>query len=211
MHCSRRECVMRKLRFVKGFTMAEMMIVVLIMGVVTLVGLPLLTNSMDHYRLKGAAEEVVNALRYAQSSAVASGLETKVSFRPLQEKITVRQYKITADLVAGGNTLSAVNVESGTYEIMPHPLRKGYDYQIILLNEDRFKGVDIVASAIGHDGEVVQFNTLGIPSGGGTVTLSLGGQQMVVTLDTVGHLVLHLIVAHVRIQLLHPINRQSML
>jgi prepilin-type N-terminal cleavage/methylation domain-containing protein len=107
---------MDKRRLSKGFTMTEVMIVVLIMSIVTLTGLPLLTTSMDHYRLKGAAEEVVNAFRYAQSSAMSSGRKTRVVIGHLSNRIGVRQYTLSADLFAGGNELVEGDVESGTYE-----------------------------------------------------------------------------------------------
>jgi len=173
---------MDKRRLSKGFTMAEVLIVVLIMGIVTLAGLPLLTNSMDHYRLKGGAQEVVNALRYAQSSVISSGRQTRVIIAPNVDQIGVRQYTISANLTSGGNQLVAGNVESGTYELMEHPLKKGFDYQIQFPNEDRFKGVDITASDF-DESNPVNFDTMGHPSHGGTITLALGSQQMVVTLD----------------------------
>jgi len=162
--------------------MAEVMIVVLIMSIVTLAGLPLLTNSMDHYRLKGAVSEAVNALHYGRSSAMTSGRETKVVIGHLSNRIGVRQYTLSADLFAGGNELVASDVESGTYELMDYPLKKGTKYPVLLDNEERFKGVDITASDF-HKDQPVTFDTLGRPSHGGTATLTLKGQQMVISLD----------------------------
>jgi prepilin-type N-terminal cleavage/methylation domain-containing protein len=173
---------MNKRRLSKGFTMAEVMIVVLIMSIVTLAGLPLLTTSMDHYRLKGAAEEVVNAFRYAQSSAMSSGRKTRVVIGHLSNRIGVRQYTLSADLLAGGNELVAGDVESGTYKLMDYPLKKGIKYPVLFADEDRFKGVDITISDF-DSGDPLDFDTLGRPSHGGTATLALKGQQMVISLD----------------------------
>ena len=172
----------RQSKFAAGFTMAEVMIVVLIMGIVTLAGLPLLTTSMDHYRLKGATEEVVNAFQYARSSALSSGRQTKVIIGDSSNQIFVRQYTISANLTSGGNQLVANDVESGSYELMEYPLKKGTNYSISFNNEDRFRGVVISASDFNPEDEVY-FDSMGHPSHGGTVTLTLKGQQMVVTLD----------------------------
>ena len=85
-------------------------------------------------------------------------------------------------MFTGGDTLAAADVESGTYELMQYPLKKGTDYRIYLGDEDRFKGVDITASDF-EPGSAVTFDALGTPSKGGTVTLTLGSRQMVVTLN----------------------------
>ena len=162
--------------------MTEVMIVVLIMGIVTLAGLPLLTNSMDHYRLKGAAEEAVNALQYGRSVAMTSGRKTRVVIGHLDNRIGVRQYTTAANLTSGGNQLVAGNVESGTYELMEYPLKKGIKYPVLFANEDRFRGVDITVSDF-HKDQPITFDTLGRPSHGGSATLTLKSQQMVVTLD----------------------------
>lgn len=169
-----------KARQSNGFTMAEVMIVVMIMGIVTLVGLPLLSNSMNHYLLKGAAEEVVNAMHYARSSAMTSGQKTEVQVNISSDKFRVSQFDIQADLFMGGDQLAAINVESGSYKLMEHPLKKGKQYQIIIRNE--FKGVEIIQSDF-EELSPLYFDMLGIPSHGGTTTLALSGQQMVVTLD----------------------------
>ena len=173
---------MRSKPKISGFTLAEVMIVVVIMGIITLAGLPALTSSLDHSRLKGAASEIANALQYAQLSAMNSGRQTRVVIAANIDQIGVRQYKISANLLSGGNELVAGNVESGTYELMEYPLKKGADYLIQFPNENRFKGVDITASDFDASNPV-DFTTLGVPSHGGTVTLALGNLQMLVKLD----------------------------
>jgi Tfp pilus assembly protein FimT len=171
---------LKQLQFIGGFTMAEVMIVVLIMGIVTLVGLPLLSNSMNHYLLKGAAEELVNSLQYARSSAMNSGRKTMVEHNISSNKIRVFQFETQADLVMGGDELAAANVETGSYQLMEHPLKKGENYQVILHNQ--FKGVLMTLTDFAET-DPVYFDMLGIPSHGGSTTLALGGQQIVVTLD----------------------------
>ena len=162
--------------------MIEVIIVVMILSILAVAGVPALNATLDHARLSAAAEEVVNALQYAQLSAMTSGRQTRVLISPIQQSIDVHQYKMTADLFNGGNQLTAGNVESGAYTYMEYPLKKGADYLINLQTEDRFRGVYIFWSDFNLI-TPLYFYTLGHPSKGGTVTLLLKDQLMVVTLD----------------------------
>ena len=163
--------------------MLEMLIVLMILGIVTMMGLPALNTSMGDSRPTGAAQEVVNALEFAQLRATA-GAQTRVVIGDPANRIAVRQYQASADLFGGGDTLAAAAVEAGTYIFVEYPANKGIDYKIDFANQSRFKGVDITASDF-NVGNPVLFNNLGTPSKGGTVTLALGNRQMVVTLDAV--------------------------
>jgi type II secretory pathway pseudopilin PulG len=170
-------------RFSPGFTLVEAVLVAVILSIAGVVALPMLSSSLEEARLSAAASEVVAALEYGQLSAATTGRETRVTIGQAEERIGVRQFKTTADLFNGGDTLAAADVESGTYELMQYPPKKGTDYLIFLGDEDRFKGVDITTSDFNPPADNVIFDTLGTPSKGGTVTLALGGRQMVVTLD----------------------------
>lgn len=170
------------LRVPAGFTLFEILIVILLLGILTMLGLPTLNSAMVDYRLTAAVEEIVNALQYAQLTTMTSGRKTRVVIGAPQDRIAVRQYKTNADLFGGGDELVAGDVEGGAYELMQYPLKKGTDYVIILPDESRFSGVDITASDFNVEAPVF-FDTLGAPSKGGTVTLALGDRQMVVTLD----------------------------
>ena len=164
-----------------GFTFIEVMIVLLLLGIFAMLGLPALNAAMGDFRLSGAAQEVVSALEFAQLSAI-SGRKTRVVIGENLDLIAVKQFNITADLFGGGDELVDNDVESGTFELMGYPMNKGTDYEIDFPDESRFQGVDITASDF-NVGDPVIFDTLGAPSKGGTVTLALGGRQMVVTLD----------------------------
>jgi hypothetical protein len=125
---------------------------------------------------------VVNALEFAQLTAMTSGRKTRVVIGAPQDRIAVRQFNIIADLFNGGDELVAALVETGTFNLMGNPMNKGTDYEFDFPDDSRFRGVDIAASDF-NVGDPVIFDTLGAPSKGGTVTLVLGDRQMVVTLD----------------------------
>ena len=143
---------------------------------------PQLSSALVEARLSGAAEEIVNALEYAQLTAKTSGRNTRVVIGASQDRIAVRHYKSSADLFNGGDVLLASDIESGSYEFMLHPLKKGFDYEIFLSNEIRFSGIDITLSDF-DTGNPVTFDSMGAPSHGGTATLILGARQVIVTLD----------------------------
>jgi len=166
-----------------AFSLLEMLIVLMLLSIVTMVGLPALNSSMGDSRLAGAAQEVVNALEYGQLLATA-GSQTRVVIGAPTDRIGVRQYQTNADLVGGGGTLTAADVEAGTYKLVEYPASKGTDYAINFADDRRFKGVDITASNF-EAGGPVYFDSLGTPSKGGTVTLTLGNRQKVVALDAV--------------------------
>ena len=165
-----------------GFTLLETLIVLLLMGIFVMLSWPQLSSALVEARLSGAADEIVNALEYAQLSAMTSGSKTRVLIEASQDRIEIKHYKSSADLFNGGDVLLASDIESGTYEFMQHPLKKGFDYEIFLSNEIRFKGIDITLSDF-DTGNPIFFDSLGAPSHGGTATLSLGARQIVVTLD----------------------------
>jgi prepilin-type N-terminal cleavage/methylation domain-containing protein len=165
-----------------GFTLLETLIVLLMLGILVMLSWPQLSSALVEARLSGAAEEVVNAIEYAQLTSMTSGRNTKVEINDASNKIDLKYYKSSADLFTGGDVLLASGVESGSYQLMLHPLKKGFEYQILLNNEHRFSGIEIIQSDFKSD-TPVYFDSLGAPSHGGTVTLALGSRQIVVTLD----------------------------
>lgn len=169
-------------RISAGFTLFETLIVLLLLGIFVMLSWPQLSSALVEARLSGAAEEVVNALEYAQLTAKTSGRNTKVIISDSSDTITVRHYKSSADLFNGGDVLPAIDIESGSYELMLHPLKKGFDYKINLRNELRFSGIDITLSDFQTE-TPVYFDSMGAPSHGGTAALTLGARQIVVTLD----------------------------
>jgi len=162
-----------------GFTLFELLIVLLIVSIFTMLGWPALNAVMGDYRLEAAAEEIVNALEFAQLTAVA-GQQTQVTISAATETIDVKQFKPTANLLSGAGSYTAAEVEGGGYAYVEDPMNKGKDYTIPFPGDSRFSGVDITTSSFGSP---VTFNSTGTPSTGGTVTLTFSGRQKVVTLN----------------------------
>jgi hypothetical protein len=123
------------------------------------------------------------ALEYAQLQAMMTGEETRVTVDDVADTVLLEQFEIQGDLFGGGNQLPEADVETGSFVTMPHPYSKGKDYLIVLADEDRFRGVDIVNATFGA-GNFVTYAALGVPSDGGSVTLALGNKQIVLTVNS---------------------------
>lgn len=170
-------------RFPAGFTFLELLIITLIFGIISILSWPSLIAALENARLNGAASETVTALEYAHSKAVNSGRKIRVTFDVAADTFVVEQFTYTGDLLGGADTLSEADVETGNFTTMYHPLRPGDDYRIDLASLALFGGADI--SAVDFNGNNdVNFDALGGPSDGGTVTLSFGNRQVVVAMDS---------------------------
>ena len=165
-----------------GFTLVEVVIVTLLLGIIAMLGMPTLISALEDARLNGASTETVTALELAHSKAINSGREIRVTVDAAADTILVEQFTYTGDLLGGAATLPETDVENGNYATIYHPLKPGDDYRINLASQPLFGGVDITLVDFGGN-NYVTFNALGVPSQGGTVTLGFGSRQMVVTLD----------------------------
>jgi prepilin-type N-terminal cleavage/methylation domain-containing protein len=164
-----------------GFTLIEMVVVMLILGIIAVNVIPTLSSGIEKSKLSGAASEIAIALEYAQLHAMTTGEETKVTIDDDADSLIVESYRITGDIFSGASTMPESDIDSGSFSAMSHPIKKGKDYSIVFSDEERFEGVDIVSAAFGAN-SYVTFNPIGIPSDGGTVTLSYGNQQVTVGL-----------------------------
>jgi prepilin-type N-terminal cleavage/methylation domain-containing protein len=169
-------------RFSAGFTFVEVLLVAVVLGIVAALGLPTLTSSLNETRLSAAAGEIITALEFAQLTAATTGRQTRVTIDAAGDTILVEQLTFSQDILTGGAILAEAVVENGTLAPMQYPMKRGTDYNISLVNESRFDGVDITVSAFGSKNWVI-YNTRGTPLSGGAVTLACGSRQVQVTLD----------------------------
>jgi prepilin-type N-terminal cleavage/methylation domain-containing protein len=165
----------------EGFTFVEMLMVLLLLGIVTMGGWPVLKTALADVRLSGAAEEIVTAIEFAQLSAI-SNRQTRVSVNAGTDTILVERFTGGADLFGGGQEIDETDVEGGSYSTMGNPMNKGAGYHIQMPMSTRFNGVDITASDF-PVGNAVSFDSLGTPSKGGTITLTLNTLQKIVALN----------------------------
>jgi prepilin-type N-terminal cleavage/methylation domain-containing protein len=171
------------MRRAQGFTLVEVIIVALVLGILALLALPAMESALAEARLFAALNEIVAALEFAQLTAMGSGKPCRVTIDAAADTMLVEQVEYGADLMDPGQTqLAEADVESETYATMEHPLKRGAQYGIAFAGEDRFEGVDVAAAAFGG-GNFVVFDALGAPSQGGSVALTLGDWQAGLTLD----------------------------
>jgi type II secretory pathway pseudopilin PulG len=170
------------LRVPAGFTLFEILIVFMLLGIVAMLGMPTLIAALEDARLTSAAAETVTALEFAHSKALNSGREIRVAFDVAADTIHVEQFTYTADLLSGAATLPQTDVENGNFVTMYHPLKPGDDYRINLASQPLFGGANIAAVDFGGN-NFITFDTLGVPSNGGTATLGFGSRQIVVSVD----------------------------
>jgi len=166
-----------------GYTMIEVMTVVLIMAITASVGLPLMNSSIEDSKLSGAGEEVITALEYARLNAMLTGTPTRVTVDTVADTVLVEQFKSTADLLNEATTeIPEGSVEAGAFAPMEHPLRRGVDYSISIAEKNWLGAADITTATFGTGNSVV-FEAQGTPSNGGTVHLAFGTRQAVINVD----------------------------
>ena len=63
-----------------GFTLIELVVVIIIMSVLSAIAVPSYSRLRDRSRFDGSVQDVITLYRWARDSAVESGLETTVRF-----------------------------------------------------------------------------------------------------------------------------------
>ena len=165
-----------------GFTLMEVLIVILILSITAMILLPNINQALERSRLSGAADEIMIALGFAQMTAMTTGGQTRVTIDAVADTILIEQFEPDGDLQGSETELSEGDVENGSYVTMEYPTNPGTDYYIVFSNEDRFKNVDIGSAQFGAQNYVI-FNSLGTPSQGGTISITSGAGTALLTLD----------------------------
>jgi prepilin-type N-terminal cleavage/methylation domain-containing protein len=65
-----------------GFSLIELLIVIVILGVVAKAAIPIFSSSSEEQKLDQAASEIIQALRYARSEAMRQGTCIEVNVEP---------------------------------------------------------------------------------------------------------------------------------
>ena len=156
------------LRKNSGFTVIEILIVVVILAIAAMTAIPMM-SSAGSVQIRSAANMVAADLEYAKSMAIARGQNFSVVF----DKDT-----------------DSYSIKDKTGNVIAHPVKKGSNYVIGL----RDKGLDKVdITDVDFDGtSTVKFDYLGSPRnaagnplGSGVITLRAGGATIRITVEPV--------------------------
>jgi prepilin-type N-terminal cleavage/methylation domain-containing protein len=146
-----------------GYTMVEVMVVLLILGIVSAVAVPSINSTLDEMKIDGAAREVVSAIYYSQSMAIKEEEIHKVNFN-------VAQDRFKCDNLVTGLTIL-------------HPVDRK-PYNIDFAGAGHFQGVDIVSANFNPGNKsAVTFNSLGEPDKAGSVVLGYRGYQKTINVS----------------------------
>ena len=169
-----------------GFTLIELIIVVLILGILVVAAFPQLTASITDARLHAITSEIVTAVEFAQLSAMSAGRACRVQCNAGNETVWVEQVANSnmADLLNPAVTELAEADLEGTFAYVPmaHPLKGGAHYLVDFDDGSWFGGINIVA-VVFSSGSALVFDATGAPSCETTITVAYGGRQAVLGVD----------------------------
>ncbi len=149
----------QKLRSRRGFTLVEIIIVIVILAIASLVAIPVFSTGAD-MQVRSAANKIAVDLDYAKGLAVTHQENYSVVFTPGSETYQIQD--------AGGN-------------VIDHPLRSGQFIEN--LSADRRVGrVNIVST--NFDGDAITFDYLGAPYDGEDTSSPLNSGRITLTADT---------------------------
>ena len=156
-----------------GFTLVELLIVIAIIMIAALTAIPMMSSAAS-MQIRSAANMLTADLEYAKSMSISRG----------------QNYSVVFDKDA-----ESYRIEDQDGNVIPHPVKKGFSYDINFQNDGRLNKVDIVEVVFvpGSD-NTITFDYLGSPYSGpgissplnsGVISLQAGGTTTTVTVEAV--------------------------
>jgi len=154
-----------------GFTLVELLIVIVIIAIAALTAIPMMSSAAS-VQIRSAANMLTADLEYAKSMSISRGQNFSVVFNKDTE---------------------SYRIEDQSSTVIPHPVKKGFDYEINFSTDGRLDKVDIVDADFdpGSD-NTITFDYLGSPYSGttsplnnGVISLQAGGTTTTVRVEAV--------------------------
>jgi Tfp pilus assembly protein FimT len=121
-------------------------------------------SSAASIQIRSAANMIAADLEYAKSMAISRG----------------ERYSVVFD-----ENTDRYRIEDRNSNVIQHPVKKGFNYEVNFQNDSRLSRVDITSANFGGT-QTVTFDCLGSPvNNGGFVTLQAGGTTKRITVEPV--------------------------
>lgn len=144
-----------------GFTMAEILIVVVIIAIAAMMAIPMMSSG-GSMQIRSAANMIAADLEYAKSMAISRQ----------------KTYTVVFD-----ESTESYHIEDPN-GIINHPVKKGFPYEVNFSSDSRLSKVDITAVDFGAT-SVVEFDYFGSPLNSGAITLQADGTTITINVEPV--------------------------
>jgi prepilin-type N-terminal cleavage/methylation domain-containing protein len=134
-----------------GVTLAELVIVLVILGLLSAIAVPRLADTIRRQRLDNASRRLVEDIRLARSLAIRDKTDRSVVFEPVLQR----------------------------YSLPDEPGLDGSTRPYVVQFNPQQGPVRLVSASFGGSSELV-FSRLGVPAAGGSAALTDGVQQITV-------------------------------
>jgi prepilin-type N-terminal cleavage/methylation domain-containing protein len=145
-----------------GFTLIEIIIVVVILAIAAMTVIPMMSSG-GSVQIRSAANMIAADMEYARSMAISRGQNYSVVFDESSDSYSIKDQSDT---------------------VIPHPVKKGFDYTVDFQNDGRLNKVNITSVDF-NSADSVTFNCLGSPVDGGTINLNADGITATITVEPV--------------------------
>ena len=138
----------------RGYTLVELVIVVLILGILAAAGAPKFVNALNYHRADAAARGIVLAIHTVRSAARTASTQKSIAFNVADNSFTITG-------VANPDHPTQVNK--------------------VKLSGNTYR-TKLTSANLGGDGTLI-VNGFGIPDSGGTIVVATGNQSRTIIVD----------------------------
>ena len=140
-----------------AFTYLEGVIVLMLVGIMAMIAVPMVGQTLSGAKLSGVADEAVAALEFAQLTALNSGRPCRVSFDAGTDTLSVARLEgpdLLGETYGEQSSIPDTDVEAEGLITLPHPLRSGDLYRLVFADEAHLEGANITAADFGGEANV---------------------------------------------------------